>query len=53
MSLNHVNSLFGTESFRRYLQNSLVKDVKVDVKWKYYVCRVLKPLKLFLEVMEV
>ena len=30
MSLNHLNSLFGTESFRRYLQNYLVKDVKVD-----------------------
>ena len=30
MSLNHLNSIFGTESFRRYLQNYLVKDIKVD-----------------------
>ena len=30
MSFNLLNSLFGTESFRRYQQNYLVKDVKVD-----------------------
>lgn len=30
MSFNHLNSLFGTESYRRNKQNYLVTDVKVD-----------------------
>ena len=63
MSPNQLNSLFGNELFRRYLQNSLVKDVKVDPL--YYlevevldlpfveICRVLKPIKLFHKVIRV